>query len=93
MDFEWEAAKETSNREKHGIDFVAAMTVFNDPHHLEEDSSRPEYGEQRTRAIGIVNELIFTVIYTNRQDRRRIISARRARRDERERYNQSKAAQ
>jgi uncharacterized protein len=93
MDFEWDAAKETTNLEKHGIDFVDAVKVFNDPHHLEEDSSRLEHGEQRYRAIGMVADLLFTVIFTDRQDRRRIISARRARRNERERYNQSKAAQ
>jgi uncharacterized DUF497 family protein len=71
---------------------VRAATVFDDPDHLEEDGTRPEHGEERRRAIGKGGEVIVTVIFTDRPDRRRIISARRARNDERERYDQSKAA-
>lgn len=90
MEFEWDTAKETANEKKHKISFVDAATVFDDPHHLEEDSTKPEHGEQRFRAIGMLGDVLITVIYTDRQGRRRIISARRARDNERKRYDQSK---
>jgi uncharacterized protein len=89
MDFEWDPAKDAANEAKHGISFVRAATVFDDPHHLEEDTTKPEFGEQRSKAIGMVGQYLVTVIYTDRQDKRRIISARRARNDERARYDQS----
>jgi uncharacterized DUF497 family protein len=88
MEFEWDPAKDAANEAKHGIGFVRAATVFDDPHHLEEDTTKPEYGEPRGRAIGLVGPYLVTVIYTDRQGRRRIISARRASKDERERYDQ-----
>lgn len=90
MRFEWDMAKESANEQKHGLSFIDAATVFDDPHHLEEDSTRPEHGEERWKAIGMVGEFVVAVIYTDRQDRRRIISARRARKHERAQYDQSK---
>ena len=90
MEFEWDPAKDAANVEKHGISFARAATVFDDPDHLEEDVTKPEPGEERRSAIGKAGEILVTVIYTDRQDRRRIISARRARKNERQRYDQSK---
>jgi uncharacterized DUF497 family protein len=92
VEFEWDTAKEAANEAKHGIGFARAATVFDDPHHLEEDTTKPEYGEQRGMAIGKVGPHVITVICTDRQGRRRIISARRASKDERERYDQSTTA-
>jgi uncharacterized protein len=89
MRFVWDPDKRESNLEKHGLDFVIAAEVFIDRQHLDEDSTRPEHGEVRRKAIGRVGHLMVCVIYTDRNDVRRIISARRARRDERERYRQS----
>lgn len=90
LDFEWDARKAESNLQKHGISFVAATVVFDDPNHIEEDTTRPEQGETRTKAIGVVKgELIIVVIYTDREQKRRIISARRAGKNERDRYYQS----
>jgi uncharacterized DUF497 family protein len=92
MRFEWDDEKEASNELKHSISFVDAATVFDDPYHLVENTTKPEHGEERRKAIGIVGEYLVAVIYTDRQDRRRIISARRARKNERRQYDQSKAA-
>lgn len=90
LDFEWDARKAESNLQKHGISFVAATAVFDDPNHVEEDITRPEQGETRTKAVGMVKEeLIIVVIYTNREQKRRIISARRAGKNERDKYYQS----
>jgi len=52
------------------------------------DSSKPEHEEERRRVIGRMGPLILTVVFTDRDDRRRIISARRASRHERARYEQ-----
>jgi uncharacterized protein len=87
--FNWDPAKREANLQKHGLDFFDVVAVFNDSQHLNEDATRPEHGERRTKAIGRVGALMVCVIYTDRGEIRRIISARRARRDERERYRQS----
>lgn len=92
MEFVWDAAKDAVNRQKHGIRFADAVAVFADPDHLEEDSTRPEYGEERRRAIGAVQGRTVTVVYTDRGQTRRIILARRARKDERDRYDQGTSA-
>lgn len=87
MLFEWDAEKAEGNLQKHGISFVDAIEVFDDPNHIEDDSSKPEYGEIRVKTIGMVREeLIIAVIYTDRNQKIRIISARRARKNEKEQY-------
>ena len=48
MEFEWDAAKEAANEHKHGISFGDAAAVFEDPNRLEEVSTKPEHGEQRS---------------------------------------------
>lgn len=86
VEFEWDDAKDEANQHKHSIGFDEAKDVFGDPQLLIEDSTRPEHGERRSKAIGRVGHFLIAVIFTRRQGRLRIISARRARRDERERY-------
>jgi hypothetical protein len=90
MEFEWDEHKDAENQRKHRISFEVAVDVFDDPHRLEEDSTKPEHGEERRRVIGNVQGRMVTVIFTDRNGKTRIISARRARDDERERYDQSK---
>ena len=93
MEFNWDPTKAAADLTKHGIDFSAAMAVFDDPHHVKEDSTKPEYGEMRAIAIGkLLDGRLVTVVYTDRGDVRRIISVRTARRYERRKYDQSKAA-
>jgi uncharacterized DUF497 family protein len=87
--FEWDPTKREANLAKHGLDFRRVVEVFNDPQHIVENTTRPEHGEVRWKAVGRVGPLMVCVIYTDRHGVRRIISARRARRDERERYRQS----
>ena len=85
MDAEWDEKKRLSNIAKHGIDFARAATIFDGP-----VSEYPEpigkHGEERIAAVGRAGNVILYVIYTWRDYRRRIISARRAGEDERERY-------
>ncbi|AXK81429.1 BrnT family toxin [Pseudolabrys taiwanensis] len=83
--FEWDETKRTANVQKHGIDFADAALVFNDPAHLIYRSQR-HTGEERFVAIGTVGAKIIAVIFTERGDNVRIISARTTRRIERELY-------
>jgi uncharacterized DUF497 family protein len=88
MDYEWDEAERQANILKHGIDFVAAVKTF-DGHFIETEDSRRNYGEQRYRAIGPLDDRIVQVAYTWRNERRRIISARRAGRNDRRTYHDS----
>ncbi len=89
FEFDWDPAKRETNLAKRQLEFPRTVEVFNDPQHVDEVSTRPEHGEPRRKAIGRVGRLIVCVIYTDRDGVRRIISARRASRNERERYRQS----
>lgn len=87
MDFEWDPEKDAANLAKHGIDVIDAQAVFDDPARIEVDSSRPEHGEHRRKVVGTIDGRVFAVIFTKRGEKKRIISARRARRDERAEYD------
>jgi|SRR5579872_3890407 len=88
MDAEWDDNKRLSNIEKHGVDFVRAASIFEE-WFLDQPQVKRDSGEERFAAIGKTGDLILYVVYTWRENRRRIISARQAGRDEREEYNQS----
>jgi uncharacterized protein len=90
MEFEWDDAKAEANLEKHGIDFEDAIGIFEGPV-LEVRSDRG--AEARYKAIGVVEGREIAVIYTLREGRYRIISARRARPDERRAYRQAHPAE
>lgn len=86
LQFEWDDAKATSNLAKHRVSFMAACQVFNDPFAIDTEERSMDYGEVRRRIVGLGNGLFLTVIYTERGDTIRIISARRATRPERREY-------
>jgi len=86
MQFEWDDKKNQLNQKKHGIDFAAAALVFLDRDRIEAIDGRKEYGEVRYQTIGVVNNNLLYIVYTKREENYRIISARRANRDEREAY-------
>lgn len=88
MDFEWDSVKEESNLKKHGISFVAAARVLECQRVVIVPSDRS--GERRWLAIGMNSgdQRIIAVVYTMRGERYRIISARRARKDEEESFRQ-----
>jgi uncharacterized DUF497 family protein len=88
-DFEWDDAKAAANLRKHKISFRAASRVFDDPFALIEQDLDEDYGEDRFRATGLVEGLLITVVYTERGDCIRIISARKANNDEQRAYDQS----
>ena len=87
MTYEWDTAKSVENRRKHGVDLVDAIVAIEDPNRLEELDARFDYGESRSRIIGMAIGNVLFVITTMRGDETcRIISARRATRNEQDRY-------
>lgn len=89
MNFVWDSNKSRRNLKRHGIAFEDAAGIFSGPT-LEQVDGRFDYGDIRVYAIGIAKGLEVTVIYTDiSADDRRIISAWRAERHEREAYWQS----
>jgi uncharacterized protein len=85
MDFEWDENKRQKNIRNHGIDFERAKEIWQDLV-LEIPSHPGCFSEERFLAIGQSEGRIITVVFTWRGKKRRIISARAARRDERENY-------
>ena len=92
MEFEWDYEKNKRNIKIHNIRFETAMNVFKDKYRLEYFDEEHSQYEERYKTIGMVNGFItvITVIYTNRKDVIRIISARKANKEEREDYYDSK---
>ena len=86
MIYIWDEAKNRRNIKDHGIAFDDAKRIFEGPT-VERVDDRFEYGEVRVYAIGLVNGLEITVIYTDGDDdERRIISAWRSEPHERRAY-------
>lgn len=88
MQFEWDDAKERKNIRKHGIDFTTASRIFKDENRLELYDEAHSENEDRYITIGIIDEIayIVTVVYTEREETVRLISARKATEQERKRY-------
>ena len=87
MNFEWDATKAAKNLAKHGISFSEAALVFTDPRRLTVTDTRHQ-NEHRENTTGMIAEVIIvTVTHTDRVGVIRIISARPASRQERNRYH------
>jgi uncharacterized protein len=76
-EYEWDEAKRRSNLAKHGVDFIAAngfdwfdAVIIEDRRHL--------CGERRWLALGKIGARVYTLIYTERNGRKRIISLRKS---------------
>lgn len=92
--FEWDEAKAKSNERKHGVRFEDAMLVFADPYALVEQD-RIEGDELRWQTLGLVEGIVLILVaHTVRNGQEdeiiRIISARRAVRKERNRYDENR---
>lgn len=84
MDFEFDPAKSATNLEKHRIDFDAAQALWLDDRLLEVPAKTED--EPRFLAIGQIDGKHWTAVFTYRGTAIRIISVRRARKQEIERY-------
>lgn len=96
MRFEWDNAKAQANRRKHGISFEIAQHVFYDPDALVEQD-RIEGGEPRWQTLGTVDGVLLLLVAHSVEfgedepdETIRIISARRADRREKERYEKER---
>ena len=93
MTYEWDPKKNTRNQHKHGVSFEEAVEVFGDPLHLSKLDHRFGYFEERWITIGattrhhilVIANLFFT---DDGEEIVRIISARKANTQEKERYEQ-----
>ena len=83
MDFEWDEAKSSRNLRERGFGFDFAALIF-ETRVLEARDDRADYAEDRIVAIGEAEGVVMTVVYTDRQNARRIISARLANKKERQ---------
>ncbi|MBR0097268.1 MAG: BrnT family toxin [Synergistaceae bacterium] len=90
MEFEWDENKRQSNIIKHKIDFAEAVTIYDEGKFTYTYKSIGDYGEDRYVSIGILDDKEIAVVYTTRDDKRRIISLRRARINERKLYYAAK---
>ena len=79
----WDGAKRRTNLRKHGLDFVDAEQVFEGVTYTYEDD-RLGYDEQRFISLGLVREIVVSIVHTEEDDHIHIISMRKATRRERE---------
>ena len=83
--FEWDSEKARINKCKHKVSFETATNVFFDENRIELRDEDHSDDEDRWQVIGKVDDILF-VVYTEREDRTRIISARKADKKERREY-------
>ena len=87
MKFEWDPAESEATLKKHGISFHEASTVFGDPLAITFNDHDHSAGEHRFLTFGFSKMgQLFVVVHTERHRATRIISARRATRQERKIY-------
>jgi uncharacterized protein len=93
LDFEWNEEKAEINEAKHGVSFLEAKTVFNDPFSITVPDPDHSITEDRWVDIGISSRFrILYVVYTERRTAIRIISCRPATPKERRNYEQQQRA-
>ncbi len=85
MKFEWDESKRLSNIRKHGIDFSDVPAIFDGSIVTVEDE-RFDYGEQRFVTFGLLQGHVVAVVHTESYDYIRIISTRKATKNEQKTY-------
>ena len=86
MRFDWDPTKDEANRRERGFGFDFAALVF-EGDTIEWPDKRQNYGEARICAIGEADGVVLHIVFTDRGEMRRIISARIANRKERKRWH------
>ncbi len=84
MEFEYDTTKNKSNYKKHKIDFVTVQRLWDDKNRIEIPAK--VIGEKRFMIIGKIDNDIWSAIFTIRKNKIRIISARKASKNEKEIY-------
>ncbi|MGB9441497.1 MAG: BrnT family toxin [Desulfobacterales bacterium] len=80
MEFEFDHRKSQINKKKHGIDFIEAQALWNDLDHIEIPAKTID--EERFLIIGKISDKCWSAIITYRNEKTRIISMRRSRKEE-----------
>ena len=89
LTFEWNEEKDKENFKKHKVSFKEAKTVFNDPFLMTFPDPEHSISEQRYLNIGISSKgWVLIVIHTEREGSIRIISCRKATKNERRVYEE-----
>jgi hypothetical protein len=88
---EWDDAKAVENWRRHGVTFQQGAKALRDPFAVEWIDDREDYGEERINLLGMSEGVLLHVTYTERSERRRIISARRATSHEQDEYYRENA--
>ena len=88
MEFGWDDAKSDACLAQRGFDFAYAIRAFLDDDRIVGRDRRWDYGEDRYRLLGAIEDRVFVVIYTTRGSAIRIISARKANAREVREYEQ-----
>jgi uncharacterized DUF497 family protein len=81
--------KDAANRAKHGLTLAFGDEIFRDANHLILPSIRPQDGEERFKAIGLVDGKLFTGVFVWRGEVARFISVRRSNDGEARAYHSS----
>ena len=84
--FEWDDQKAALNLRQHRVSFEQALVACRDPFAVEWLDTSEDYGEERWSLLGLYGREVLYVAYTERGDNVRIISARRAEKNEQDRY-------
>ena len=82
---EWDDKKAAINKQKHGVSFETAALVFADENRIERYDDKHSQDEDRWQVIGMVDDILF-VVYTERVDAIRLVTARAATPKERREY-------
>lgn len=85
MEFEWDEEKNQKNIIKHGISFESAEEIFSEPV-LKKIDARKDYGEERWIVLGKLRVVCVVLVYTPKLLKIRVISIRRANREETKTY-------
>ena len=80
MEYEFDKRKSKKNLQKHGIDFIKAQDLWNDPDRIEIPAKTVD--EPRFLMIGKISDTYWSCVFTYRADKVRIISVRRSRKEE-----------
>lgn len=86
MDFEFDAAKDAANRERHGLALEFGARIFEDRDHLILPTIREADEEERYKVIGRVDGKLYTAVHVWRGQKARFISVRRSNDHERRAY-------
>lgn len=85
--FEWDVQKNLINQKKHGISFEEAMQMWQKPY-VEVENIAYTKTEKRSAILGNIGERLYVAIWTKRKDKIRLITVRRARKNEEKIYKE-----